>query len=112
MARASTVSRLHRIDAGSLSTNVDIPQNEAQAREPAPRAPAAVRGRFRLGRQEPEAGYALDPSMIMGTVVPSMPLDHASRFAVMALRETILRMARARLRGHRGVPVEHLTIQL
>jgi len=90
MASASSIWRLHRIEAEHLMPMV---KPEAQAGATA-RAPRTIRGRFRLGRRElaetPKfwefGDRRLDPGLIMGTMVPTAAPDQARRFEALAAR--------------------------
>jgi hypothetical protein len=90
MARADTIWRLHHVEAGNLGTVVPNAINERQAREPAP-PPERLRGRFRLGTQEPGAGYQLDVAEIMAVVQPAGAMDRSGAFQALVLRQEIQR---------------------
>jgi hypothetical protein len=110
MARASSVGRLHNVEAESLSTNVDKPEPvklphcgnlEIDVSAPAERR---VRGRFRRFQPvSPEAGYQPAPE-IMSPIGDTAPLDRSFAFQELAVRER-LELVRHRLaaRGIRGL---------
>ena len=61
------------------------------------------RSGFRVGRQEPESTYTLDPSLLVATMAGAAPLDRSGAFQALAMRQQFLRLARARLHtGPRG----------
>jgi hypothetical protein len=95
MARADTIRKLHTVadspDLGAIAAKLDQSGNTSLigTRE------LPMRSRFRLSSPpSPEAGYTLDGDMIMGTMVPAASVDHAGRFAELAMREQAEMMMR------------------
>jgi hypothetical protein len=77
--------------------SVNFADSQAADSAPAP-VERGVRGRFVLpARAEPE--YRLNDVAILSSVGEAGPLDRAGAFRQLAMREQILRLARARLQG-------------
>jgi hypothetical protein len=102
MAKAETISRLHRTEE-QVTQFAKLPQPEnarvktanfadSQIAVSALPPERQVRGRFVLRRAEPEPGYTLTPE-IMSTMVESTgPRDYARGFQELAERERLEEM--------------------
>jgi hypothetical protein len=110
MASASTIGRLHRAEEQKpqlrlmpqpeehiKTANFANLQNDVSA--PAPERRMQRFRRFRSTSPSPEAGYQLDPAMILSSVGEAAAVDRAAAFQPLAEREQILRLARAHLRS-------------
>jgi hypothetical protein len=107
MARVSTIRRLHAGEQKPKISELQQPEDgrvksanfaDSQPAVATPSPERGVRGRFSLGRAEPET-YSLAPAMILSSIGETAPVDRNLRFRELAERERILRLARAHFHG-------------